>query len=516
VPLAGGLACIPLLVAAVKAAGSWYPSSDSGVIVLRAFDVLSPHPPLLGQWSQASSLTGELTYALGPLEYWLLAIPAHVGPAAVVLTMGAINVACVVGAVLLAGRRGGPPLGIATALALVLVSRSLPVEVSYEVWNCWAGVFPFTLLLFAAWSVACGDHRLLPLLALVATYTAQVHFTYVVPTLAALAVAIVGLVAARPLRPRRWVIASAVVALACWSGPLIDEIQHRPGNLERAYQLATDDHDTVGGEIAWSATARTIGVPPWWLRSARSLSQRLVEPQHAPLATRLSAVAVFAALLTLLALALRRRRHDLIAGLALALLMVVSVAIVAGTIPTGQLGFAALAYVLVWASPAGMWAWLMLAWAGWGLRPLRAVAPAWAGATAVALVGAVAIAIAAGRDYDDPERFPPGMKEYAALEQAASRVSAGVARDRTVLLDVPPLLRESIAYRSAIAYRLRRDGVPFVVAPVLAKEMGSHYRAGRGGYEDVVRVRDARAPTPEPGRVLVEDEIVRITVAGAR
>lgn len=514
VPLAAALACIPVLAATLQAAGDWYPTSDSGVIVLRAFDVFSAHPPLLGQYSQSSPLIGEVTYSLGPLEYWLLALPAHVGPTAVVLVMGAVNAACVAGAVLLAARRGGTGLGVATALVLVLLSRSLPVEVSYEVWNCWAAVFPFTLLLFVAWSVACGDHRLLPLLALLASYTAQVHFVYLLPTLAALGVAVAGFVAWRrrggQAPVRRWAIAAAVVALVCWSAPIIEQLQHDPGNLVRAYRLATDDHPTVGWRVGWSTTAHAVGMPAWWMQPAPGLAERLLEPQHAPLERRLSAIAVMAALAVLLALAWRRRRRDLVAGLALAALLIVAVALVAGSIPSGQLGIAALVYVLVWATPAGMWVWLMLGWSAWALRPVSL--PRWVAPAGVAAVGLLAVAIAAGRDYDDPERYPPGTKDYAGLERVAAAVSAGAPRDGPVLLDVPPLLRESIAYRNAIAYRLRTDGVPFVVPPAMANELGSEYRASRGGFTHVISANDSEAPQPPPGRVLAEDEVVRIAI----
>jgi hypothetical protein len=64
--------------------------------------------------------------------------------------MGLVNVACLAGAVILAERRGGRLLALATALFLVLSTRALPVEASYEILNSWAGLFPFVLMLFVA------------------------------------------------------------------------------------------------------------------------------------------------------------------------------------------------------------------------------------------------------------------------------------------------------------------------------------------------------------------------------
>ena len=74
------VASIPVIVTVAQAVDArWTPSSDDGMIDLRAFDVLSTHPPLVGQYSQASTLIEHPAYSLGPMLYWLLAIPAHLG-----------------------------------------------------------------------------------------------------------------------------------------------------------------------------------------------------------------------------------------------------------------------------------------------------------------------------------------------------------------------------------------------------------------------------------------------------
>ena len=68
-----------------------------------------------------------------------------------------INAAAVVGTVIIARRRGGVGLAVAVALGLVLVTGSLAREAPYSIWNPYAALYPFTLLLFVAWSVACGE-----------------------------------------------------------------------------------------------------------------------------------------------------------------------------------------------------------------------------------------------------------------------------------------------------------------------------------------------------------------------
>jgi hypothetical protein len=84
----------------------------------------------------------------------------------------------------------------------------------------------FTLLIFLCWSLACGEHRLLPLTALVASFVVQCHVTYVLPTVALLTVGLIGLVAGRAghgSELRRSALAGLAVALVCWSFPLLDQ-----------------------------------------------------------------------------------------------------------------------------------------------------------------------------------------------------------------------------------------------------------------------------------------------------
>ena len=64
-------------------------------------------------------------------------------------------------------------------------------------WNPSAGLLPFTLLVFLCWSVACGEHRLLPITALVGSFVIQLQLTYLLPSLGLLLIALAGLIASR-------------------------------------------------------------------------------------------------------------------------------------------------------------------------------------------------------------------------------------------------------------------------------------------------------------------------------
>ncbi len=522
--LPGFIAAIPVVVASVRAIRlGWTPFSDDGVIATRAFDVLTANPPLVGQWSQASPLTGYETYSPGPMLYWLLAIPAHLGSRPMIVTMGAVNTACVVGTVAVAGRRGGRWLAIGAALALAFTVRSLPVEVPYEVWNCWAAMFSFLLLVFLAWSIGCGDHALLPIFVLASSFVVQTHLTYAIPTLACGAVAAAGLVMTRPWRSPgaravRWSLGVALlVGLACWSAPLVDQMQHRPGNLTRVYQLAIDQHPTVGIGESWKLLVSTLRVPPRWTGSALTLRERLVTGVHPSLLAAGSAGLVLASLVGMLVLARRRERHDVVVAMALSLGLCVSVLAVEADLPTGRLGFAAAFYALQWISPAGMFVWLMLGWStvvllvphrvSW-LSRSRVAAPA-----GLALAAVVAM-VTSVRDASDVNRFPPGDKDFGALRAATTRVTGAVGKDKDVLVvhaGVP-----TSTFETALVYALRRKGVrPAVIPAHLVTQFGEQYAPRRGTYRDVVTVIEGGGPGTSGAEVLVRSPQVTVTLARA-
>lgn len=202
---AGLAAAIPVLRSTIHAVAiGWQPAGDDGIIVTRAWDVLTSHSPLVGQYSEAGNLSGQIVHSPGPMLYWLLALPARLGSVASIAGwMGAFNTLAIVGTVALARRRGGLALMFATAAAIALMCQSLPSESFHDVWNPAAALFPFLLLIFLCWSLACGDHRLAPLTVAVASFVTQTHLTYLAPTLGMIAVILACALAARGDRRRR-------------------------------------------------------------------------------------------------------------------------------------------------------------------------------------------------------------------------------------------------------------------------------------------------------------------------
>lgn len=508
-------AVLPILASLIRGlSGGFVPSGDRAVIAIRAYDVLSSHSPLVGQYSATTVLTGHDSYSLGPLLYWLLALPARFGaPTSLAVVMAAVNAACAAGVVLLARRRGGRWLMVAGALALAVMSRSLVAETYHDIWNPSAALLPFALLIMLCWSLACGERQWLPLTALVASFCAQAELTFVLPVLALLLVALGGLAAApRPAeeRGRRalWWLAALAVAALCWSAPLIDLLEHGRSNFSVIAEAATLSKPTMGLAAGWHALVRAIGVPPWWLLAPRGPFARLADVRISPgLGAQITAAAILALLAGAALAGVRRRRPDVTAAAASALGLCGALVAVAAQTPTRASLVTSLGYTLWWASPAGMWVWLSLPWAAatlaagsawrpagfggvaWRMRLGRAGWPragalAWAAAAAALLGVGLAAALSQQGDTDRVE-YRPVRAAIAALDRALP------ARAGTVLFTGSPGTTDNfLAFdvRAALMYDLRRRGLHPITSGGTHR-LGPYYESrGAGAADHVVYV----------------------------
>jgi hypothetical protein len=500
----GAAAALPVLIAIVRAlADGWMVEGDQAIIATRAYDVLTSESPLVGPWSTSSVLIDEPTFSAGPLLYWLLAVPSRLpGVAAFPLTMGVVNIAAVMGVVALADRRGGRPLMFATAGAVALMCASLKTEVLTDPWAPTAPLILFTLLIFVCWSVACGDHRLLPLAVLIASFASQCHLMLLLPSVGLLGVAVLGLVAGRrngaPSHEdgrslRRWSLAAVIVAMLCWSGPLADQAlawagsDRGYGNLVHLEQAARARGPTIGEKGGVHAVARAVGVPPWWLRPPQPEATRLFEVFGWPKwPAFVSAVVVLAGLVGCSLAAVRRRRGDVVAACACALVLCAALAAVTASFPTNPQNVFIYGYTSYWGGPAGMFAWLVLCWSAATLWwPRRTVSPLVAPrvATAVALGGVlvVAAAVAAGQS----ENTQQGL--YAPIRTAVERVENELPSPRSVRVD-----GTNLQIGTAVVFALRRRGA--TVGLDLGEQFGRSYEPANRRYDDIVDIRQGVDP----------------------
>lgn len=522
---------MPVIVATVNAVRHhWEPGADQAIIATRAYDVLSSHAPLVGQYTLAGDVTGHVTHGLGPMLYWLLALPARFGtPASLTVTMGAVNTLAIIGAVALARRRGGQILMFAVAVAIALMCQSLAAETFHDVWNPSAGLFPFTLLIFLCWSLACGEHRLLPVTVVVASFVVQAHLMYLPPTTGLLAIALGGLILTKFARrgrgrtgrrvPWRTIglgLVTLLAAAVCWIAPAIDEIDHRPGNLSLVVQSATAHKQTVGAGVGWHAAVRAIGYRPWWLHTPSDRWSRKYDVRRTPGSGRIAtAVALLGALALAALLGLLRRRSDVTAAAVIGLALCAGLAAEADRTPMPRVLSATLGYTMWWGSQVGMWVWLIVAWSAWlalaaGARafarrlPRRPFDPRGRSAVAVGSVlvslAAVTGTAAAGAVVSGSEKPDEHVALYRPIAALGAHLTTMFSAGQTVALagrlDVSPM-----PIKPALRYLLVHHGVR-VLSRGAYERLGSYYEVDHRSYDATVYVGDLPGP-PAPHTRLI-------------
>lgn len=520
----GLLAAAPILVSTMRAvAAGWIPVWDNAIITTNALDAVSGDSRLVGVYSDASLSSVGPIYNAGPVPLWVFTLPTHLlGDWAIPATVGAINTASVMGVVALARRRGGRALMFATAMAVAIMCRSLPSEALHDVFNPSLALLPLALLAFLAWAVACGEHRLLPVMVLVASFTMQAHVSVAVASLGMLLFGLVGYatwarrsrgrVATSDERRGRWMLAALLVAVACWSAPVLYEAVHRPGNAVRVARTASVDQATAGTVAGWHALVQAIGVVPWWLRTPPGPVQRIHQVFGAPTTFQTATTLLVLGCLLLVALAgARKRRRDVAAGAVLAL--VLAAALIASVSQTPTRLALNIDKATRWASPAGMCVWLVLAWSATTLARTLSVSPgarlkpiARPGSRTATVAGICGVALAAvpAASSSAPDDWQPLYRPGSAV---LSDLPAQVPRHGTVLVENRSGVL-GFAIQTAIMYRLRRAGHSVVTSDLLlAQKLGPRY-ASSSHLPDAVLTIQQGAELPPPGaRVLARASV---------
>jgi hypothetical protein len=334
----------------------WRPVGDSAAIALRSWDSLTAHGPLVGQATQLA----HAVHDPGPLEYWLLAIPVHLDP-----RYGAVWGAalwCMVAASLAIeaawSALGGLGGLIAAGFILGIVEWQ-PLIALQPIWNPWFGVMFFLAALAASWAALSGNRWWWVVLVVAGSVASQAHLMFALASVALVLVTLaVGL--ADSLRARagyRWAIAGVLAGLACWTGPFIQQLTGRPGNLSAL--LNGQGTGPLSG-LAFGLKTLTAAIEPpplWWTASSRLhglLAAHLITGRSAGFAV--AALILLAAVLVVAVRPLRSRRLAALAAVSL----VASVTTLAtySRIPVTNLKLITLDYLDITMFPLGVLAWL--------------------------------------------------------------------------------------------------------------------------------------------------------------
>lgn len=264
------MVALPFLVAAVRnTIRGWSAFADNAAISIRAFEELGSSGPLVGQFSQASPSATHVVYDAGPLQYWLLALPAHIDPR--YGTMWGSAFWCIVAGVLavealrsVLGNWGG----YGAAAAFIGVVIWLPAIAVDAVWNPYFGLTFFLAAIAAAWAALCGRLWWWPVAAFTASVAAQSHLMFAMASiLLVLVTAVIGLVVTlrSPDRHFGWVVVGVLVGIGCWLAPIIQQISSRSGNL-LALVSSVIGQKTLGLNFGMKAlAAASFPHPIWWM-----------------------------------------------------------------------------------------------------------------------------------------------------------------------------------------------------------------------------------------------------------
>jgi len=482
--MAVGSALLPLVVAAARAIRHrWLPVGDNAYFLIRARDVLTEHQPLLGTWTSVSFNTGTNVNNLGPLHFELLAGPTKLLGGANGLAVGAalVNGLSIVGIAVFAHRRGGPLL---TTLAMAMTAAlgwAMGSELLYDPWQPHNILLPFLFFIVLVWSLTCGDPTALPWGAAIGSVVLQTHLSYsiFVPALAVWGVAGLLLALRRRRRDdpdawpaqRRWAQRAGgiavIVGVLCWAQSIVEQFtSDGPGNITGLVTSLGEDPARNGYAYSARLMATVVALPPAWLRPSfgdawiRSLGAGRAGglPDPPSLALALPALGVLVAVLLLAAWVARRRDHETLLAVSLALFLLFLAFVTGAQAPISTLGLAPHQYRWLW-PVAAFASFAVLATLARRLAASDSRRHTMARAFTVTAAVLMVLNLAANNQRAGPNSDQYAIAGVRELDRDLARLDRGT-----------PLLVDNLSfgpifdpYGTAVMASLQGHGIPFVV-----------------------------------------------------
>lgn len=505
------IAEVPLfVVVGLQISKGWVPTSDDAVIAWRSFNVLGGPLPLDGQFSQLSQAGAHAAFDIGPLQYFLLALPTHIDPVHGVLWGSAIIAAALAAvAIEAAWAAAGPVGGILASSGLALMAATLSESTVNLAWNPSIGVYAFTATMAAGVAVARGRLWWLPVAIATASLAIQSHSSFVLPSIAVVLVAVAfgigdrlaagrGDATAPALRPAGTALG---VGLACFIAPLVQELTGHPGNWTVLMSNLHHLGRPVGIGVGLRGIASASALPPsWWVHVPAIRNVGQFERFGGTLYAHSEAWGITAlALSATIAIGAALTRHRALAALAaMAALSGLAAAYTVGAVPGTEAGYLNYyLYFVFW--PIGM---AVLACFGLAIVTLaRQVARRWANDwahSAVPLIVAATVVLGAAGGalvvndlgYGSSPIFLSGWGPIQMVSRTMPKATAVVAahegggRKAPFLVEVTgglDFISEEVD--DSIAYELAAKGYPARVTGEADVPLGAPYRAKKGEAE---------------------------------
>lgn len=258
-------------VAAIR--GGWTPVSDWAMIAAGSSETLSRDPMLVGQPTSLGVVAGDSIAHPGPLLYWAFGVPvALLGPPGQGVVVGAVivNVASLVALAVLLGRFRQPLILLAGAVGAALLIREMGHSFLRDPFNPAMAVLPTMAAAIALACILAGHPKASVVLVLFGSFAAQAHVA-AVPLIGLLVgAAVVAMVwlgwwgrsTSMRRAARGWLSVSGAVGVACWVGPIVDQVAGE-GNLSALVSGGRSD-EVLGLAAAARRAVMALASSPLW------------------------------------------------------------------------------------------------------------------------------------------------------------------------------------------------------------------------------------------------------------
>lgn len=514
----------PLVAAVVAWRRGWMPIGDEAAAVAQSWGTLSTKPPLLGIYSTVTGVTdaSQTLYHPGPMQLWLLAGPLHLfAPSNGGALIGsALLVSGSVAVLLLAAWRcGGLRCLVPTIVMVAGFIAAIGAQFLRAPYLDATSMFMMLGLIGAGWAVVNRDDWFWPVAVACASIAVQTQVAFSVPV-ATIGVTVAAMRASTwfmdrrggeaPTTHRRSIsiaVASVVVALGCWSGPLYDQF-FGAGNLWQLLSAGAKG-DAVGPGWAMNRLVDTLAFPPAWTHRGLRIDGEVVASGqvvwHTPTAQVVGAAIFAAVFVAMLIWCVRRGNRPLATFGFIAAAGLAGAFIASSAMPNDPISL--IGHNRAWLI-AGLAAWSfpVLVVADWAVRTLqdRVRTPAvWmtagsgiAGVAALVLVGSMLAASSPAND--------ESSSGYGVVAQF-SDVGRTFCRDAPGAVMVTQDGYGNTVTTIGLVAQLQIEGCTVHVGRDLASTLSGAWFRPTGNERYTLRVTSSSTPSPGFRRVSAYD-----------